>query len=436
MHRQAIEQLINWKNKPKRKPMLIKGARQVGKTWLMREFGRQNYKNVAYISFNDNENAKLVFEKSYDVSDIISNLELISGTKINPAETLIILDEIQECDRALNALKFFKENAPEYNIVAAGSLLGVALKHKNISFPVGQVEFLELRPLSFYEFLCALGEDQLAELVQQANKFNQIEIMHEKLTQLLKHYLYVGGMPEVVAAYIENKDFHEVREIQNQILQGYQSDFSKYIDTRSVPRLQSVWDSIPHQLAKENKKFAYNIVAKGARAREYEEAIEWLILCGLVHRVNRISKPFLPLAGYTDSAAFKLFMLDCGLLCAKASLDVNTILSNSEIFTEYKGALTEQYVLQELKCINELPVAYWASESAIAELDFVFQFREQVIPMEVKATINLKARSLQSYREKYNQQLAVRTSLANYKTDGNLYDIPLYLIASLKQIIG
>ncbi len=435
MKRYAINELLKWKEKKTRKPLLIQGARQVGKTWLMKEFGKTHYKQVAYLSFNDNDKARDVFTGAYNIQHIISSLELLTDTKILPNETLIILDEIQECDRALNALKFFKENAPEYHIIAAGSLLGVALKHKNISFPVGQVEFLELHPLSFLEFLQALDEDKLVDLLTAEKlNFKLIDLVHDKLIALLKQYFIIGGMPEAVSTYLESKDYNQVRKVQKQILTGYQNDFSKYIGASYIPRINAVWNSIPHQLAKENKKFAYNKVAKGARAREYEEAIEWLILCGLVHRVHKISKPNLPLSSYAESSAFKLYLLDCGLLSTRALLEPEVIIEGNDIFTEFKGSLTEQYVLQELKNIEDLPLAYWATDTGSAELDFVFQHKGQIIPLEVKATINLKARSLASYREKYSQKLAVRTSLANYKEENQLFDIPLYLIGRVTEV--
>ncbi len=436
MKRYAINELLKWKEKKVRKPLLIQGAKQVGKTWLMKEFGKTYYKQVAYLSFNDNKEAKDIFMTSYNVENIISSIALLTDTKIIPSETLIILDEIQECDSALNVLKFFRENAPEYHIIAAGSLLGVALKHKNISFPVGQVEFLELRPLSFLEFLQALEEENLVNLfAAEKLNFNLIALVHSKLITLLKQYLIIGGMPEAVSTYLESKDYNQVRKIQKQILIGYRNDFSKYIGASYIPRINAVWDSIPYQLAKENKKFTYNKVAKGARAREYEEAIEWLILCGLVHRVHKVSKPSLPLSSYAESSAFKLYLLDCGLLCAKALLEPQIIIEGNDIFTEFKGSLTEQYVLQELKNIEDLPLAYWATDTGTAEIDFIFQHQGQIIPLEVKATINLKARSLASYREKYKQKLAVRASLANYKEENQLFDIPLYLIGQVGEAI-
>ncbi len=430
MKRDAFEALIRWKEKTARKPLIIQGARQVGKTWLMKEFAKTHYKKVAYISFNDREDAKKIFEDSYDISNIILALSVIAGVQISADDTLIILDEIQECERALNALKFFKENAPQYHIMAAGRLLGVAVRQKNMSFPVGQVEFLNLYPLTFGEFLDAVGEKQLSDLIFD-KKMPVITVAKERYITLLKQYFFVGGMPEAVLSFAQNKNFEDVREIQNQILEGYRQDFSKYTESRSVARITSVWNSVPAQLAKENKKFSYQMVEKGARAREYEMALEWLVLCGLVYKIHRITKPDLPLSAYEDSAAFKLYMLDTGLLCAKAKLNAQTIIDGNAVFEEFKGSLTEQYVLQELKAQKELSIAYWSKKSGTAEVDFIIQNNSEIIPVEVKASVNLKAKSLASYREQYQPEKAVRTSLADFEINNGLYNIPLYLIENI-----
>lgn len=434
MKRNAFKNLIRWKEKDGRKPLIIQGARQVGKTWLMKEFAKTHYKNVAYVSFNDREDAKQIFNVSYDVDNIILSLSAITGVPISPKDTLIIFDEIQECERALNVLKFFNENAPQYHIMAAGSLLGVAVRQKNMSFPVGQVEFLNLYPLTFGEFLDAVGEQQLSGLIFENNK-TVVRAVKEKYITLLKQYLFVGGMPEAVQRFAKNKNLNEVRDIQNQILEGYRQDFSKYTEPRSVARITSVWNSVPAQLAKENKKFSYQVVDKGARAREYEMALEWLVLCGLVYKIPRITKPDLPLSAYEDPAAFKLYMLDTGLLCAKSRLDAQTIIDGNAIFEEFKGSLTEQYVLQELKAQKELFVAYWSKKSGTAEVDFVIQDNSNVVPVEVKASVNLKAKSLASYREQYQPEKAVRTSLADFEINGGLYNIPLYLIENISGIL-
>ena len=434
MKRLAFEQLLEWKNKQNRKPLIVQGARQVGKTWLMKEFGRQHYSKVAYISFDANKTANDIFEADYNISNIIQALNILSGVDITPQDTLIIFDEIQESERALNALKFFKENAPEYHIMAAGSLLGVAVKQKNMSFPVGQVEFLNLYPLSFIEFLSAIGEDKLCDIIYDKN-IQLSTTFKDTFISLLKLYMYIGGMPEVVYNYTQNKNLDIVREIQNQILLGYQNDFSKYTESFNVARINAVWHSLPSQLAKENKKFAYNQIAPSARAREYEMAIEWLMLCGLVYKINRISKPDVPLSAYADSSAFKLYMIDTGLLGALSSLNAKAIIEGNKIFEEFKGALTEQFVLQELILQKNLPIAYWSSESSQNEIDFVIQYNNQIIPIEVKSSVSLKAKSLSAYREKYKQEIAIRTSLADFEINQGLHNIPLYLVENLLNFI-
>lgn len=430
MKRYAFEKLKAWRDNPNRKPLVIKGARQVGKTWLMRAFAKQYYAKVAYVSFADTPDAKNIFKGDYNLDNILLGLNLLTNVQITPQDTLIIFDEIQECERALNALKFFKENAPDYHIIAAGSLLGVAVRQKQFSFPVGQVDFLNLYPLSFCEFLDAIGEDNLSKLILN-NNWVVLQNFQDKCINLLKQYMFVGGMPEVVKSFALNKDMTEVRRLQNAILSGYQEDFSKYTESHNVPKITSVWNSLPTQLAKENKKFAYKDIQKGARAREYEAAVGWLNLTGLVYKINRISKPYLPISGYEEISAFKLYMIDTGLLCAKAMLDAKTIIEGNKIFEEFKGALTEQYVLQELKIKDNLPITYWGLSNGRAEVDFVIQDKDKVIPIEVKATINLKAKSLASYRQKYEPMKAVRTSLAGYEENKGLFNIPLYMIESL-----
>ncbi len=430
MKRYAFEQLKEWKENPNRKPLVIRGARQVGKTWLMREFAKECYAKVAYISFVDTPDAKNIFEGNYNLDNILLGLNVLTNVQITPNDTLIIIDEIQECERALNALKFFKENAPDYHIIAAGSLLGVAVRQKQFSFPVGQVDFLNLYPLSFCEFLDAIGENQLSELILDKN-WAVLQNFQDKCINLLKQYMFVGGMPEAVKSFAENKDMAEVRRLQNAIIVGYKEDFSKYTESYNVPKINAVWNSLPTQLAKENKKFTYKDVQKGARAREYEAAIEWLTLTGLVYKIHKITKPDLPISGYEEASAFKLYMIDTGLLCAKAMLDAKTIIEGNKIFEEFKGALTEQYVLQELKIKDNLPIAYWGTDNGMAEIDFVIQDKDMVIPIEVKATVNLKAKSLASYRQKYNPIKAVRTSLAGFEENNGLFNIPLYMIENL-----
>lgn len=430
MERYAFNKLKLWKESTTRKPLVIRGARQVGKTWLMKEFAKANYKKFAYISFTDTPEAMNIFEGNYNLDNILLGINILTNVQITPQDTLIILDEIQECERALNALKFFNENAPDYHIMAAGSLLGVAVRRKKFSFPVGQVDFLDLYPMSFCEFLDAVGEKQLSELIYDFN-WNIVKNFQDKCTSLLKQYMFVGGMPEVVKYFATNKDITEVRRIQNTILEGYKEDFSKYTESANVAKITAVWNSIPSQLAKETNKFVYKDVKQGARAREYESAVDWLNLTGLIYKVNKITKPDLPITGYEENSAFKLYMADIGLLCAKAMLDAKTIIEGNKIFEEFKGALTEQYVLQELKVYDNLPITYWGADTGTAEIDFVIQKSNSVIPIEVKASANLKAKSLASYRQKYKPEKSVRTSLAGFEINDGLYNIPLYLIENV-----
>lgn len=433
MIRYALQDLKRWKEHPHRKPLLVQGARQVGKTWLMREFGRQEFPSVAYINFMEMQAAHALFEGDLTPSTLLLQLSALARTPIRAGETLLILDEIQECERALTALKFFSEQAPDYHIIAAGSLLGVAMRHKKMSFPVGQVDFLQLRPLSFFEFLEAMGEEMLVELLRGAAP-EMSAPFRERLTDWLKQYLYLGGMPEVVARFAETRDYAAAREVQLAILRGYENDFSKYTDNRNITRIREVWRSLPVQLAKE-KKFSYSGVKQGARGRDYEEAIEWLQNCGLVHKLPRLTKPANPLSAYAESGVFKLYMSDCGLLGALAQLDAAALVQGVGVFEEFKGALTEQYVLQTLLLTPHLPLAYWTTPKNTAEVDFLFGYCGAVIPLEVKATVNLKAKSLAEYRAKYAPPFAVRASLAGYGVQDGLHSIPLYLMERLLTLL-
>lgn len=433
MYREKMTDLLKWKESPNRKPLIIRGARQVGKTWLMKEFGEKYYEKCAYINFDDNSRMNQLFEGDFDLDRIIQGLKIESRVNIEPNNTLIILDEIQETPKALKALKYFCENAREYNIVSAGSLLGVAI-HEGTSFPVGKVDFLDLAPLSFYEFLDALNEKELLQLLEK-NDFEIINIFHAKLQGLLKLYYYIGGMPEVVSSYIQNKDLIEVRKIQKTLLQDYEQDFSKHAPSNIVPRIRQLWNNIPTQLAKENKKFIYGLVKTGARAREYEIALSWLIDCGLVYQVNRVKDSKIPLSAYQDFNAFKLYLLDVGLLGAMAGIDVKTLLEGNEIFKEFKGSLAEQYVLSQLKQCTELDVFYWTSDTGTAELDFITQIGRNNIPIEVKSNENLQAKSLKTFVQKYNTKLNVRTSMSMYKKEDWVINIPLYSIGNIQKII-
>ncbi len=432
MYRRKIEELKKWKASTTRKPLLIRGARQVGKTWLMKEFGKTNYEKYAYINFDDNERMNNLFNENFDLNKIIQGLKIESGVNIEPENTLIILDEIQENPRALKSLKYFCENANEYHIISAGSLLGVAI-HEGTSFPVGKVEFLDLTPFSFYEFLEALDEKQLLEILEK-NDYDMVNIFNAKLKEYLKLYYYIGGMPECVDSYIKNKDLLEVRKIQKRLLESYEQDFSKHAPSNIVPRIRQLWNNIPSQLAKENKKFIYGLVRQGARAREYEIALSWLIDCGLVYQINRVNTNKMPLSAYQDFNAFKLYILDIGLLCAMCNIDAQTLLEGNEIFTEFKGSLTEQYVLCQLKQCTELNVFYWSSDTGTSEIDFIAQIGNKNIPIEVKANENLQAKSLKTFIEKYNSKINVRTSMSNYREEEKLINIPLYLIGNIEKM--
>ena len=426
MHRSAMEQLKKWHDKANRKPLIIRGARQVGKTWIMREFGKTAYEHTVYINFDNNPQIQELFSADMRIERIIIGLELYAGHKINAEDTLIIFDEVQEVPKALSSLKYFNEFAPQYQIICAGSLLGVAL-HQGTSFPVGKVEFLDLFPLSFKEFMCAMGKEQFVELIEKGD-FAMATTFKQDYVDLLKYYYYVGGMPEVVQSFIDNRDFSEVREIQQRILLAYEQDFSKHAPNEIVPRIRMIWNSIPAQLAKENKKFIYGIIKEGARAKDYELALMWLSDCGLVHRVYRATTPNLPLKAYEDLKAFKLFLVDVGLLSCMVRLNQQVLINGSKIFVEFKGALTEQYVLQQLKTLKGVDTYYWTNDRGSAEIDFLIDNGEEVIPIEVKAEANLKAKSLKTFCEKYHPKAAIRTSMAEYKQEEWLLNLPLWAI--------
>lgn len=426
MERLIISQLERWKNKKNRKPLIIKGARQVGKTWIMKEFGKRYFKNTVYISFDNNEHMKNVFEADYDIKRIISALRIEHGEAFTAEDTLLIFDEIQEVPKALTSLKYFYENAPEYAIIAAGSLLGVAL-HKGTSFPVGKVDFLQLYPLNFKEFLMAAGQQELADLLG-AGDYELVNSFSGRYIDWLRKYYYVGGMPEAVQTYFDTDDMAEVRTIQKELLSYYEEDFSKHAPKETIPRIQMVWNSIPAQLAKENRKFIYGIMREGARAKDYELAIQWLEDCGLIHKSYRVSKPGMPLIAYMDMNSFKMFMLDVGLLAAKGNLSSKTLLEGSRIFEEFKGALTEQFVAQELAAAG-YELYYYSTENSSGEIDFVIQQSVYSIPIEVKAEENLRAKSLRAFCEKYNPEIAIRTSMSNYRRQDWMVNIPLYSIA-------
>ena len=429
MYRIAIEKLYKWKNSKRRKPLIIEGARQVGKTWLMKEFGKQAYADTVYINFDSNSRMADLFSADLDTDRLIMGLELYAGRKINPDNTLLIFDEVQEVPRALASLKYFYENAPQYHIVCAGSLLGIAL-HQGTSFPVGKVDFLKLYPLSFSEFLMATGNERFAELLKNQD-YEMITSFKQTYIDALKHYYFVGGMPEVVQSFAESKDFNEVRAIQKRILAAYEQDFSKHAPNEIVPKIRMLWNSIPSQLARENKKFIYGLVREGGRAREYETAIMWLSDCGLVHKVSRVNAAGIPLKAYEDLKAFKLFIVDVGLLGCMTGLRQRTLLDGDDLFVEFKGALTEQYVCQQLKTIEDLGIYYYTNDRGSCEIDFVVDTGEQIVPIEVKAETNLRAKSLKTYRERFEPELSVRTSMADYKKEDWLLNLPLYAIENI-----
>lgn len=428
MKREALKQLYKWKENPDRKPLIIRGARQVGKTWLMKEFASEAYPQYAYINFEDNEIAKNIFQKDFDIDRILLALQLVTNITIT-TDTLIIFDEIQEAPRGITSLKYFQEKAPQYHVIAAGSLLGIAM-HKNESFPVGKVDFMDLYPLSFLEYLDALGEQNFVKLLLQKD-WEMTVLFHSKLQEYLRQYFYIGGMPEVVLSFITNKDFSKVRQLQQNILESYDRDFSKHAPITDVPRIRMVWKSIPSQLSKENRKFIYGSLKEGARAKDFELAIEWLKDAGLIYKVNRTKKGELPLTAYEDLSAFKLFVVDTGLLCAMSNLPPKVLLDGNTLFTDYKGALTEQYVLQQLKCIKDLCIYYWSADNSRGEIDFLLQYEAEVIPVEVKAEENLQSKSLRTFIDKHPLLHGIRFSMSNYREQDWITNYPLYAVECL-----
>ena len=435
MYRKIIEDLKNWKKSQHRKPLILQGARQTGKTWIMKEFGRMEYQNTAYLFCQENQALQNLFEAPFDKERLLNGFQLLCGFKIEPEKTLIIIDEIQDIPKAITALKFFYEQAPEYHIICAGSLLGVSL-HEGVSFPVGKVNFLNLYPLSFSEFLMAIGKEQHAALINSSNPDAElIKSFSADFTEFLRYYFFIGGMPEVVSTWIETKDFNEVRRVQKELLRTYENDVSKHTSDEMANKIKQVWDSVPSQLARENKKFLYSVVKESARAREYENAINWLSNAGLLTKVFRVNKPGIPLKAYEDLDAFKIFILDTGLLCSMTNLSAKVLLEDNKLFTEFKGSLTEQFVCQQL--ISEFGITpyYWSSKDATAEVDFLFQNDDEIIPVEVKARINLQAKSLKLYRESYTPETALRFSLSDYVNHGVLKDVPLYALPMIRMFL-
>jgi uncharacterized protein len=431
MKRTLYEYLLVWKSERRRKPLLLQGARQVGKTWLINEFGKKEYENYVYLNFEQTPALQTLFSQELSPQKIIENIGLWLGKKVVSDSTLICFDEIQNCPAALTSLKYFQETAPEFHIIAAGSLLGVSLG-KMSSFPVGKVNFLTLYPLSFAEYLMAIGEDLLVEKLQILESLP--EILHEKLLELLKMYLFLGGMPEVVAEYTQNKDIREARKIQNDILKSYQNDFSKYSDASQTLKIAEIWQSIPFQLAKENKKFIYHDVNSNARANTYQQGIEWLKNAGLIHIVYQIRAAKLPISGYADYSKFKIYVLDMGLLGAMLNLSSDIILKPNELFLEYNGAFIENYTCLELLKTLEKDTFYWSSERE-AEVDFVFQWENDIYPLEVKSGLNRNTKSLRTYSEKYQPKLLLRASPRNFVRSEEFINVPLYGLMGIKGLL-
>ncbi len=432
MKRLKQVELLEWKNSINRKPLIIRGARQVGKTWLMKAFGEAYYNDTVYVNFEKNNRLQNLFDDDFDLHRIIIAIQAETGKTITDGDVLLVFDEIQAAPRAITALKYFQEDAPGIHLIAAGSLLGIAL-HANISFPVGKVDFLDLHPMNFREFLIACNETGMVQILE-SNDWKLITAFKSKFIESLRQYYYVGGMPEAVERFCANGNFGEVRSIQKQILTAYEQDFSKHPPHNIVPRIRLVWNSIPSQLAKENRKFVYGAIKKGARAKDFEMALSWLVDCQLVHKLHRARKPAIPLKAYEDLSAFKLFLVDVGLLAAMGDIDAKTLLEGNAIFSEFKGALSEQYVMQELISGDDFVVYYWTAKRATAEVDFVLQCEGRVLPLEVKAEENLQSKSLKVYHQKFSPPVALRLSMSDYRVRDWLVNLPLYAVSTIKAL--
>lgn len=431
MKRDIYNKLLQWKNDSNRKPLIITGARQVGKTWIMREFGKNEYANVVYINCDNEKRIETLLSEDYNIDRILLGLQAISGVNIKSDKTLIIFDEIQQIPRGLHLLKYFYEENPEYHVMVAGSLLGITL-NQGVSFPVGKVDIMEMNPMNFNEFLEAMGQEQLLKVLN-TNDWKLIDSLSTKYIELLRQYYYVGGMPEAVYSYCKDKNLAQVRNIQNNILKAYRNDISKHATKSESVKIGQVLDSLPSQLSKENKKFIYGVIKTGARAAEYELAIQWLIDAGIVHKVNRIKEAKMPLKFYEDISAFKLFLLDMGLFACMCDVPASEMLVGNNVFVEYKGAFAEQYVLQQLVCQNVKPY-YWSSEKTPSEIDFVIQKDNKIIPIEVKAEVNVKARSLRQFITNNPELKAVRFSMLGYAEQDWMTNIPLYYISAIDVI--
>lgn len=428
MYRSKIKRLTSWMLDKNKKPLILLGARQVGKTYLLQQFGKQEYRQVVYINFEREERMKDIFIQDLDPKRLITNFEFYAGFKITPEDTLIILDEIQAAQRGITSLKYFYEETPEYQIIAAGSLLGINI-HPDESFPVGKVEMLSLNPMSFYEFLLAMGEENGLCRILKEKHVESLSIFADKFKEYLKYYFFVGGMPEAVAAFADNRDWQKSRQIQDAILKNYRHDFSKHAPKELLPRINMVWDSIPSQLSKENKKFIYGVIKEGSRAKDFELAIQWLTDAGILHKIHAVTKPAVPLVSYQDFSAFKLYHNDLGLLGAMSRLKIQTLLDSNQVFEEFKGALTEQFVFQQLTLNEEFSINYYPFGNGRYELDFIIENENgELIPMEVKAAVNLRATSFKNYCKQHKPDEAIRTSLADYKEEFWMTNLPLYAI--------
>ena len=438
MERLILKDLIAWKNSPYRKPLILKGVRQVGKTWILKEFGNRCYENTAYFNFDENEEYKQFFETSKDVNRILQNLMFASGQSIKPEKTLIIFDEVQDCPKVINSMKYFCENAPEYHIACAGSLLGIALA-KPSSFPVGKVNFMQIDPMTFAEFLTANGDENLVKYMESIERIEPLpDAFFNPLYEKLKMYYVTGGMPESVLMWTQARDVSAMQNTLSDIIDAYEHDFAKHPDVSEFPKISMIWKSIPSQLARENKKFLYKVVKEGARAREYENALQWLVDARLVHKIYRSSTPGLPMSAYDDLSAFKIYLADVGVLRRLAQLAPTAFTEGNRLFTEFKGSLTENFVLQTLLTQFEVTPRYWAQNNPPYEVDFLIQRENEIFPVEVKAEGNIRSKSLKKFKELFPDKvkLRVRFSLDNLKLDDDVLNIPLFMADYTDRLLG
>ncbi len=438
MDRTALQDLLAWKASPKRKPLILKGVRQSGKTWLLQHFGATQYRDTAYFNFDEQPDLKQFFELDKDPARILRNLSIVHGAPIEAGSTLLILDEIQECNAALNSLKYFCEDAPEYHVACAGSLLGIALS-KPAGFPVGKVDFLGVRPLSFTEFLRGIGEGDLADFTQSIDSLEPLpDLFFNRLAEHLKYYFITGGMPEVVEGWRDTGDVAIVQKTLSNLLDAYERDFAKHAERSAYPKLSLVWHSVPSQLARDNKKFLFRAVKEGARAREYEDAVQWLCDAGLTYKLFRVEKPGLPLPAYDDLSSFKLYACDVGLLRRLSGLAPSAFAEGPRLFTEFKGALSENYIVQALDPQLDALPRYWTDGRSRAEVDFAVQIENEIIPIEVKAVTSTDSRSLAAWAERFPEHgdLRVRFSMRNLKLDGRVLNIPLFMADRSVELIA